>query len=256
MTDTELDFRLDDFEPADDASEDAERRIWVGDMTVLSEHHTAPNGSHSYLVVHDGSATWGVPGAPQLIAIKIARDFNDQTYTFETAQHASLAFAQNWLVEQGCPRESVGQVGPEFMKPADLLTVRVEQRVRDSGARYKVLDSSTSDSDPAETWTMASDSQASALPVRVFLEDADFGTQTYTLREGAFADEHAAQDWLDTRDGPLPQPPEYRGDASARRAHVALARSSGLALDPKTIATPAVAPTPAATQLRVPRRSM
>ncbi|MFF3467151.1 hypothetical protein ACWCQN_37090 [Streptomyces sp. NPDC001984] len=42
----ELDFHLDDFEPAYADSEYAEQRMWSGDLTVLAEHHTTPNGSH------------------------------------------------------------------------------------------------------------------------------------------------------------------------------------------------------------------
>ena len=72
---TELDFRLDDLEPADPVSELAESGLWAGDLTVLAEHHT-PDGSHSYVVAHDGSVTWGVPGSPQLVAITIARDLD------------------------------------------------------------------------------------------------------------------------------------------------------------------------------------
>lgn len=69
----ELDFHLDDFEPADADSEYAEQRFWSGDLTVLAEHHTTPNGSHSYVVAHDGAVTWGAPGEPQVAAIKVAR---------------------------------------------------------------------------------------------------------------------------------------------------------------------------------------
>ncbi|MFF5962852.1 hypothetical protein ACFY64_03700 [Streptomyces collinus] len=105
----EPDFRLADFEPADAASELAESSIWAGDLTVLAEHHTTPEGTHSYLVAHDRSMTWGVPGDPALVAIKITRDLRERTFTFETANHASLAFAQNWLIEHGCPPKQIAQ---------------------------------------------------------------------------------------------------------------------------------------------------
>ncbi|MFA3842619.1 hypothetical protein [Streptomyces aureus] len=78
-----LDFRLDDFEPADADSEYAKQRMWSGDLTVLAQHHTALNCSHSYVVAHDGSVAWGVPGEPQIVAIKVARDLSQSTFTFE-----------------------------------------------------------------------------------------------------------------------------------------------------------------------------
>lgn len=223
----ELDFGLDDFEPADALSEHAESSIWAGDLTLLAEHHTRPNGSHSYLVAHDGSATWDVPGSPQLLAIKIARDLRDRTFTFESSSHANAAFAQGWLVERGCPPEPIAKVGDDFMTAADELTVRVEEQIRSSSARYEVLDTHSSDYDPCETWTLVRDSRAVELPVRVFLEEGNEEAHTYTVREGAFPDRAAARAWLDTRDGPLPEPPEHRIAASALRTSAALARSSG-----------------------------
>jgi hypothetical protein len=223
----ELDFRLDDFEPADADSEDAEHQFWAGDLTVLAEHHTTPNGSHSFVVAHDSSLTWGVPGAPQIRAIKVARDISQNTFTFESICHSTVSFAQNWLIERDCPPERIAQVADAFMKPADDLSARVEHRLRTSGSRYEVLDSYTSDFAPSETWTLTRDSSAAQAPIRVFLEEVDHDAYTYTVREGAFADEDAALQWLDERSGPLPQAPEDHADAAARRTGVALARSTG-----------------------------
>ncbi|MGW3715632.1 glycosyl hydrolase [Streptomyces sp. NPDC005133] len=222
----ELDFLLDDFEPADTDSEYAKQRMWSGDLTVLAQHHTTPNGSHSYVVAHDSSVTWGVPGEPQIVAIKVARDPSQNTFTFESAYHATPSFAQNWLVERGCPPKRIGQVGNDFMKPADDLTIRTEQQIRDSGKRYEVLDAQSWDYDPCETWTLTRDSRAAQAPIRVFLEEGDFDAHTYTMREGAFADEDAAQRWLAERSDPLPEPPEYRGDAAVLRTRAALTRST------------------------------
>jgi hypothetical protein len=229
----ELDFHLDDLEPADAASERAEQGLWPGDLTVLAQHHTTPNGSHSFVVAHDRSITWGVPGEPQVAAIMVARDLSLNTFTFESSHHATLAFAQNWLVERGCPPEQIIQVGGDFMKPADDLTVRTEQQIRESGARYELLDSHTSDFDPCETWTLTRDSSTDQAPIRVFLEEGDTDAHTYTMREGALADEDAARNWLDDRTSPLPQPPEYRDEATALRAGVALTRSAGVSARPK-----------------------
>lgn len=228
-----LDFHLDDLGPANADSAYAEQQFWAGDLTVLAEHHTTPHGSHSYVVAHDGSVTWGVPGEPQLAAIKVARDLSLNTFTFELKYHATVAFAQNWLIERGCPPEQIAQTSTDFMQPADDLTVRIEQQIRESGTRYKVLDTQTSDSDPCETWTLTRDSSATQAPIRVFLEEGDFAAHTYTMREGAFPDEATAQDWLHERSGPLPQPPEHRTEAAFLRTRAALTRSSGASAIPK-----------------------
>ncbi|MEU3051729.1 glycosyl hydrolase [Streptomyces griseus] len=234
---TELDFHLDDLAPADADSEYAEQQFWSGDLTVLTEHHTAPHGSHSYVVAHDGSVTWGAPGEPQVAAIKVARDLSLNTFTMETAYHATIPFAQNWLMEHGCPPEQIAQVGAEFPTPADDLTVRIEAQIRESGARYEVIESQTSDYDPCEAWTLTRDGDAVQAPVRLFLEEGDSNTHTYTLREGAFADEETALRWLDDRSTPLPQPPEHLGEAAALRTGAALARSAGSSEVPKTAAS-------------------
>ncbi|MCX4870855.1 glycosyl hydrolase [Streptomyces sp. NBC_00257] len=223
------DFRLEGFEPADADADYVEQRFWSGDLTVLAEHHTGLNGSHSFVVAHDGSVTWGVPGEPQLAAIKVTRDLSLNTFTFEAEYHATVSFAQRWLIERGCPPEEIAQVGEDFMRPADDLTIRVEQQIRTSGDRYEVLDSETTDYDPCETWTLTRDSVAAEAPIRVFLEEGNFDAHAYTLREGAFADEVAARRWLDERDSPLPLPPESRDEAAVLRTRAALTRSTGTA---------------------------
>ncbi|MFH9267208.1 glycosyl hydrolase [Streptomyces sp. NPDC017546] len=231
---TELDFHLDDLAPADADSEYAEQQFWSGDLTVLTEHHTAPHGSHSYVVAHDGSVTWGVPGEPQVAAIKVARDLSLNTFTMETAYHATVPFAQNWLIEHGCPPEQITEVGAGFSTPADDLTVRIETQIRESGTRYEVIESQTSDDDPCEAWTLTRDSQAAQAPVRLFLEEGDSNAHTYTLREGTFPDEETALRWLDDRSTPLPQPPDHLGETAALRTRAALARSAGSSEIPKT----------------------
>lgn len=222
----ELDLGLDDFQPADTDSAQAEDGMWAGDLRVLAEHHTTPGESRSYVIAHDESATWGVPGSPQLVALTVTRDFDRRTFTLETATHASLPFAQAWLIERGCPPDKTALVG-DFMQAADDHTLRVEEKIRAAGQRYEVLETQTFDYDPCETWTMARDTLAAQDPIRVFLEEGNPKAFTYTLREGAFADEDAARGWLDDRSSPLPEPPESRGDAASLRVRSALTRSAG-----------------------------
>jgi hypothetical protein len=250
------DFRLEGFEPADADADYAEQRFWSGDLTVLAEHHTNLNGSHSFVVAHDGSATWGVPGEPQPAAIKVTRDLSLNTFTFESDYHATVSFAQNWLIERGCPPEEIAQVGEDFMKPADDLTIRVEQQIRTSGDRYEVLDSQNSDYDPCETWTLTRDSSTAQAPIRLFLEEGDHDAHTYTMREGAFADTVAARHWLDDRSSPLPQPPEYRGEATALQIRAALTLSTGASAIPKAGLDAHNAPSAGTAQRLSPRRSM
>ncbi|MGW8557985.1 glycosyl hydrolase [Streptomyces tubercidicus] len=221
-----LDLHLDDLVPADADSEYAEKGFWPCDLTVMAEYHTT-DGSHSYVVAHDRSVTWGVPGEPQVVAIKVTRDLSLSTFTLDTAYHAMVPFAQNWLIERGCPPERIAPVGDDFVKPADDLTVRIEQQVRGSGTRYQVLDSRTWDIGPYENWALTRDCNAGQAPIRLFLNEWGHGPGTYTMREGAFADEDAARCWLDDRSSPLPQPPEYRGEVTTLRTRAALTRSSG-----------------------------
>lgn len=218
----EPDFALDDLD-----SEQAESLLWAGDLKVLAKYHTAPHGSHSYVVAHDTSATWGVPGAPQVAAIKVARNLSLGTFTMESEYHASVPFAQAWLIERGCPPERIALVEGDFAEAADEQSLRVQQMIRDGGQRYDVIDTWTWDNDPCENWTLVRDSSAAEKPVRVFLEVVDPETATYTVREGGFPDEDTARDWLEDRSSPLPQAPEDHLDADAVRTRVALARSTG-----------------------------
>jgi hypothetical protein len=223
---SKVDFALDDLEPADLDSEQAAGVLWSGDLTVLAQHH-ASDRSRSFVVAHDESATWGLPGASQITAIAITRDVDKRTFTFEFDYHAGLPFAQAWLIERGCPPDRIALPRNVHIEPADDLTQQIEQKIRDARQRYVVLDAYTRDRPHYESWTLARDTLTARDPIRVFVEESTPGSITYTVREGAFPDEEAAREWLDNRDGPLPQPPEEPTDTAALRAQAALARSAG-----------------------------
>ncbi|GAA2273252.1 hypothetical protein GCM10010368_48290 [Streptomyces roseiscleroticus] len=233
-----FDFDLDDLSPADDASADTMEAFRASDLTVLSQHHTTPNASHSFVLAHDRSVTLGLPGEPQLVAIAVARDFSRSSFTFETSHHATASFAQNWLAERGCPLDRITLRGGGYVEPADDLTVQVEQQIQKSGTRYEVLDTYTSDYDPSEAWTLVRDSRATQTPIRLFHEEWDHDAGTYTVREGAFANIGVAQIWLAERSGPLPEPPEYSDHngavVRARIARIALTRSANASATPQT----------------------
>ncbi|MBA4864039.1 glycosyl hydrolase [Streptomyces sp. PSKA54] len=223
----EIDFRLDGLVPADQASARSLRSVFSGDLHPVAEHHNGgADRSESYLLVYDESAAWGVPGEPQLRAITITRDGREGLFTFKAESHALAALGMNWLIERGCPPEVIIQPVEGLLRPADDETVQLEARLATSKGRYRIRETWTEGSGGAESYVIAEDAEASAMPVRVFLEEPDFGAGTYRLREGAFPSFEAASSWLRERNGPLPAAPEQ--DLSARRAAQARARSTGL----------------------------
>ncbi|MFP8941703.1 glycosyl hydrolase [Streptomyces fenghuangensis] len=228
------DYRLDGLTPADQAAADAKERLDLAgdDFRVLVGHHTA-DAAHSFLVLHDSSATWGLPGAPQLVSLHIARDLQAGTFRIEEAQHAMLPFAQRWLVARGCDPAAIRLPEGRYSRPADALTTEIEERIVRSGGRYEVLDHHTRDGEPHETWVMVRDTDPGAAqrPVRLFLEEADLDAFTYTVREGAFRDGTSANQWLIDRDTPLPETVRHPG-APDLRARAALSRSSGTGTHP------------------------
>ncbi len=225
------DYRLDGFAPADQAAADARDYLDLAgdDFHVLADHHTA-DAAHSFLVVHDSSATWGVPGAPQLVSLHITRDLQARTFRIEHAQHAMLPFAQRWLVARGCDPAAIRLPEGRYGRPADALTAQLEERIVCSGERYQILDHHTRDYGPHKIWVMVRDTDPSAAqrPIRLFLEEADLDTFTYTVREGAFQDGVSANQWLTDRDTPLPEPAQHL-DTPDRRTAAALSRSTGSA---------------------------
>ncbi|MET8626618.1 glycosyl hydrolase [Kitasatospora sp. NPDC004669] len=215
-----LDFRLDGLQAADEHSDLVYDHTWVDDFQPISQHDA---GERSFIVAFDTTATWGHPNTANIVSFDVVRDSSQGTFSMHRSEHATVAFAQNWLVNRGCPPDALA---PAFdvPVPADKLSVRVEDRIRRSGERLEVVDYQVIDGDDTEGWNIAVDRQDKDLPVRLFIESLQPDQYTYTVREGAFADHTAAEDWLEHRSTPLPKAPEYRRDAL--RTHAALARST------------------------------
>ncbi|WP_441245276.1 glycosyl hydrolase [Kitasatospora sp. McL0602] len=237
-TDFYLDFQLDDLEPADDHAAEVYDRTWVDDFTLISRQDV---GERSFIVAFDAAATWDIPNTANIVSFDVVRDSSQSRFSMHRAGHATVAFAQRWLVNRGCPPDALAPV-IDVPTPADELTVRVEDRIRRSGTRLEVVDYQVIDGGDVEGWSIAVDRQDKELPVRLFLESVQPDQFTYTVREGAFADHAAAEDWLEKRSTPLPKAPEYRLDAEALRTSAALSRTTALPVAASTTANAPATP--------------
>ncbi|MGW3073935.1 glycosyl hydrolase [Kitasatospora sp. NPDC001132] len=235
---TDLDFDVDGLSPADDHSDHLWRYTWESDYDLLARHDI---GERSFFLTFDTAVTWDVErDLPNIATFDVQRDRARGTFAMDSFAHANVAFARKWLADRGCPPEAMELRTP--FAPADELTTRIEDQIHRSGERYDLIEVKAADEDPTRAWTMAMDRHAAELPVRVFIEQSQPDQGTYTVREGAFPDYAAAEDWLDAQSIPLPQPPEYRRDADALRTRAALAGSTA----PITAVVVASAPAAAA----------
>jgi len=242
-------------------TEEDERRRWefayVQSIDVLAVQHTAnphtPLLTESYLVVHDGTMTWDVPGSKQLAGIHVQRDLGAGTYRLEYQRAPIVALAQNWLVSRGADLDQVTPRG-EGLPTCDQPSRELEQRLASAGDRYWIVNSYTSDVilDPARssggppstdeelvydfnTWIIAQDQRPKPgqHPVRVFYEDVDYLGRSYTLREGGFPDLDAAYKWTRRAGEPdNPLPPIEIEAASSPRSTAARTTSPAAAARP------------------------
>lgn len=195
----EPDFRLDGYEAANDrVAEHFWQHIEINDsdFTVLADHHTK-DAEHSFYVMHDRSATWGIPGEPQIVALHLKRDHDARTFRFDHQVLPLPSMAQSWLVARGCPEDKILMHEDLGTAPADQATLALETRLRSDGDHFALLTSYTDDTGtPMRTTVMlrALDERA-PLPFRVLLEEADTDAWTHTLREGGFATFEAATQW-------------------------------------------------------------
>ena len=247
------DFRLDDLEPADQDTAALHYDIWEEEFEQISQHDV---GERSFIVAFDTKATWNpFPHMPNLAAFDIVRDTQQGTFSMRHSTHAGLAFAQNWLVNRDCPPDALAPSSEFAFKPADELTVRVEDRIRRSGERFQVVEEQAIDGADTEGWSIAVDRQDKDLPVRLLFEQVQPDRATYSVREGAFVDLVAADRWLEERSVPLPEPPEYGLDAGALRTRAALARTPAAAVPRPGGSAPSPAAKPVIPQ-RSPGRSL
>ncbi|MET9294357.1 hypothetical protein [Streptomyces sp. NPDC003077] len=220
MPSYEPDFRLDDYQAADDRVDEQFSQHIAGDqdmLTVLAEHHTSDD-RHSFYVLHNQSVTWDTPGKPQMVALHLQRDVAARTFRFDHAELPLPAMAQSWLIARGCPEDKTLLSRDTGTAPADDATRTLEERLRGDGDHFALLTSYTRDSPPEQTTVLlrACD-EREPLPFRVLLEEIDTDAWTHTLREGGFTTFEAATRWWEAHwygeDVPLPAPP-----ASDRRA--------------------------------------
>lgn len=229
MPTPELDLHLDYFEAID---EQTGRAFWSAiemkqdDLVPLAEHHS-PSGAQSFYVLHDGSATWGHPGEPQIVALHLQRDVTAKTFVFEGKTLPLPSMAQSWLIHRGCPPDSL-DLNPELgSSPADDATRALERRLMGDGDHYAYGYSYTND-DPKDWVTVvalrAMDERAPS-PFRVVVEEVDTKVWTHTLREGGFDTLEEALQWCEDRIAgtATPLPPVRPSAAAVRPAGVAKA---------------------------------
>ncbi|MCD0485230.1 glycosyl hydrolase [Streptacidiphilus sp. ASG 303] len=249
---SKIDFRLDDLSPADEATTRLGSTIWPNDFELLAQHGDA---ERSFILAFDTTAIWGHPvGEPNITAFDVIRHWQQGIYTPWATEHATPAFAQKWLIERGCPWQALNIPGHEA---ADELTVRVENRIHCSGDRHQVLARMAIDGEATQGWTMAVDSRAAELPVRLFLEEIQPNHGTYTLGEGAFPSPEVAREWLEEYPGPLPPAPgDADADAAAERISAALAHSAAATPAIATATASATGPTPLAVPAAVAQQGL
>ncbi|WP_253916136.1 hypothetical protein [Streptomyces sp. MNP-20] len=220
MPPDEPDFRLDGYEAVND---NVDERFWhhieasSTDFAVLAAHHT-PDDQHSYYVLHDQSATWGIPGEPQLVALHLTRDTTARTFAFDSARLPLAAMAQSWLIARGCPKEAIALRSDRGTPAADKATMALEDRLLSDGEHFSLVASYTSDDDPDRvqiTVLLAAIDESVPVRFRVLLENVDTRAWTHTLREGGFTTHQEAVSWLEAHwsgEGvPLPAVPPTTG---------------------------------------------
>ncbi|MFB8440443.1 hypothetical protein ACFC7A_15500 [Streptomyces niveus] len=199
------------------------------DFVPLAEHHT-PDGVHSFFVLHDASATWGIPGEPQYVGLHLHRDVEKRTFDFEQATLPLPSMVQSWLIRRGCPPEAIG-LNPDLGPPAaDDATRALEARLMGDGDHFACGYSYTRDDpgDPVTVVALRALTKPTGSEYRVLVEEVDTQAWTHTLREGGFDTVEEAVGWCRDRLGGTagPLPPVTPAAAPARPARMPKAPAS------------------------------
>jgi hypothetical protein len=218
-----VDFRVDDLD-SDERASDAFASAMAGtSVDAIAEHHS-DDDTHSFYVLYDGSATWGIPGEPPIIALYLQRDRSRKTFCFERAALPLPSMAQSWLIRRGCPRDAIALRPDRGTRPADEATRALESRLIGDGDTYALGWSYTRD-DPEDHVTLAvlrALDERAPSPFRVLVEEVDFQSWTHTLREGGFDTVDGAMKWAEDRLSGVARPlPPVRPPSSSRPAAVA-----------------------------------
>ncbi|WP_236241509.1 hypothetical protein [Streptomyces sp. CC228A] len=243
------DYRIGGFVAATERIEEDFFSVTLSDdmFVPLAEHHS-DDGRDTYLVFHDRAAIWDVPGTAEYVALHLTRDVEQRTFDFEYERAPTVPLAQNWLIRRGCPPEATAPTRNHGPRPADALTSRLEDLLRTNpDGRYEVIDHHTETPGSfdfgAEVRTLVHDSHPDSAhaPYRLFLEETAKDCRSYTVREEAFANAEAADDWAMDRSTPLPlatAPKSTVGHrAQAARTRSSRAGTAGLAVPPAPVAT-------------------
>ncbi|MFF3556173.1 hypothetical protein ACFYXL_22525 [Streptomyces tsukubensis] len=194
MIHDDVDFRLEGYKAASKNTEESFFNSFVcGEFTTLAECHTE-DGRRSYYVLHDSTEAFGIPGEPEIVALHIQRDAENQVYRFQHTTVPLPAMAQSWLIARGCPKEGI-RLPPSAS--TDDSTRVLEERIMGDGDHFALIGNYT-DHGPCTFMTLvllrALDEQE-PTPFRVLLERVDTRTWTRTLREGGFRTYQEAATW-------------------------------------------------------------
>ncbi|MGW3183252.1 glycosyl hydrolase [Kitasatospora sp. NPDC001119] len=209
-------------------------------MVLTAQHRADPSTRlrTSYVIAFDRSAIYGVPGEPDIVAVHLQRDDTAGTIRAAMTTEALVPLAERWLISRGADPEQLAQTAMPI-RPADPLTRQTEEFLRSSGDRFTVRSSYTDEGEPYEIWVIAQDTAPSPVeaPVRVWHNRRQVGDDTYTLREGGFADLDAAYAW--TRDTSAPLPPVTSPSARAAAARQSTVPAAGRSyLNPTSVQPP------------------
>ncbi|MFF2955717.1 glycosyl hydrolase [Kitasatospora sp. NPDC057965] len=209
-------------------------------MVLAAQHRADPSTRlrTSHVIAFDRSAIYGVPGEPDIVAVHLERDDSAGTIRAAMKTEALVPLAERWLIARGADPEQLAQTAIPI-RPADPLTRQIEEFLRSSGDRFTVRGSFTDESEPYDIWVIAQDTAPSPAEasVRVWHNRRQVDSDTYTVREGGFADLDAAYAW--TRDTSAPLPPVTSPSARAAAARHSTVPAAGRPrLDPTPVQPP------------------